>query len=79
MAAKVREKRQLKRGSPLGRWVSNPSLVTAEPGLPATYYLPGPCVTGVLWLQGILSPMTREAVGLRTQFPEEVSGRGVAK
>ncbi|KAL3215121.1 hypothetical protein MRX96_051363, partial [Rhipicephalus microplus] len=45
-----------------------------EPGLPATFYLPRPCVADVLRLQGILCLRTRGAVGLRARVPAEVSG-----
>ncbi|KAL3245617.1 hypothetical protein MRX96_046834, partial [Rhipicephalus microplus] len=45
-----------------------------EPGLPATFYLPRPCVADVLRLQGILCLRTRGAVGLRARVPVEVSG-----
>ncbi|KAL3222047.1 hypothetical protein MRX96_005009 [Rhipicephalus microplus] len=49
-----------------------------EPGLPATFYLPRPCVADVLRLQGILCLRTRGAVGLRARVPAEVSGRDAA-
>ncbi|KAL3201621.1 hypothetical protein MRX96_042913 [Rhipicephalus microplus] len=78
VAAKVREKERGRRGSLLGRWVPDLSLVTAEPGLPATYYLPRPCVADVLRLPGILCPRTRGAVGIRAQVPAEVSGPDTA-
>ncbi|KAH8025815.1 hypothetical protein HPB51_012137 [Rhipicephalus microplus] len=68
------EKERGRRGSRLGRWVPDPSLVTVEPGLPATFYLPRPCVADVLRLQGILCLRTRGAVGLRARVPAEVSG-----
>ncbi|KAL3172513.1 hypothetical protein MRX96_043224 [Rhipicephalus microplus] len=72
------EKERGRRGSRLGRWVPDPSLVTVEPGLPATFYLPRPCVADVLRLQGILCLRTRGAVGLRARVPAEVSGRDAA-
>ncbi|KAH8033032.1 hypothetical protein HPB51_005799 [Rhipicephalus microplus] len=72
------EKERGRRGSRLGRWVPDPSLVTVEPGLPATFYLPRPCVADVLRLQGILCLRTRGAVGLRARVPAEVSGRDEA-
>ncbi|KAL3192088.1 hypothetical protein MRX96_018207 [Rhipicephalus microplus] len=72
------EKERGRRGSRLGRWVPDPSLVTVEPGLPATFYLPRPCVADVLRLQGILCLRTRGAVGLRARVPSEVSGRDAA-
>ncbi|KAL3214640.1 hypothetical protein MRX96_034804 [Rhipicephalus microplus] len=78
VAAKVREKERERWGSLLGCWVLDPSLVTAEPGQPATCYLPWPCVADVLRLQDILCPRTREAVGLRARVPAEVSGWDVA-
>ncbi|KAH8032399.1 hypothetical protein HPB51_024591 [Rhipicephalus microplus] len=59
-------------------WVPFTSLVTPEPGLPATYYLPWPCVADVLRLQGILYQRTRGAVGLRARVPTEVSGQDAA-
>ncbi|XP_075729251.1 uncharacterized protein LOC142771540 isoform X2 [Rhipicephalus microplus] len=57
---------------------TRPSLVTAEPGLPATYYLPRTCIADVQRLQGILCKRTRGAVGIRARVPVEVSGRGAA-
>ncbi|KAL3212899.1 hypothetical protein MRX96_051806 [Rhipicephalus microplus] len=75
---KTYEKERGRRGSRLGRWVPDPSLVTVEPGLPATFYLPRPCVADVLRLQGILCLRTRGAVGLRARVPAEVSGRDAA-
>ncbi|KAL3186627.1 hypothetical protein MRX96_027438 [Rhipicephalus microplus] len=69
---------QIAQGSLLGRWVPDPSLVTAEPGQPATYYLPRLCVADGMRLQGILCPRARGTEGLWARVPAEVSGRDSA-